>query len=98
MPAPVFIGDEVTAAGYRMAGARVRVCDPANAEQELERALEGASLVLIGAKHAERVPSRRLRAALAAVSPLVLVVGDVRGRAPMPDVGADVRRELGVEP
>ena len=98
MPAPVFIGDEVTAAGYRLAGARVRVCAPERAADELAAAMERASLILIGASHAAQVPPKRLRAAIAGLSPVVLVVGSATGDARMPDVASDVRRELGVEP
>jgi vacuolar-type H+-ATPase subunit F/Vma7 len=97
MAAPVFIGDEVTAAGYRLAGAAVRICDPAGAEEELEAAVKSASLILVAGTHAARVRPRRLDALLAAVRPLVLVVADARGRSAMPDVAADVRRELGVQ-
>jgi len=98
VPAPVFIGDEITAAGYRLAGARVRVCAPEDADGELAAAMERATLILIGAAHAAEVPDKRLRAAVAGLSPVVLVVGDVRGEHRMPDVGAEVRHELGVEP
>lgn len=98
MPAPVYIGDEVTAAGFRLAGARVRVCAPERADEELVAAMERATLILIGAAHAAEVPPKRLHAAVAGLSPVVLVVGDATGEHEMPDVGARVRRELGVEP
>lgn len=98
MPAPVFIGDEVTAAGYRLAGARIRVCDPSEAGEELTAALERSSLILVGAAHAAAVPTRQLQAALLAPSPPVIVVGSATGDATMPDVGAQARRDLGVEP
>lgn len=98
MAAPVFIGDEVTAAGYRLAGVEVRICEPARAAEELALAVKRAPLVLLAATHAATLPPRELDALTSAVSPLVLVVADARGLAAVPDVAADVRRELGVQP
>ena len=65
MSAPVYLGDEVSAAGYRLAGALV--CTPAAGE------------------------------AAAALTPLVSIVPDLRGDAAVPDIGARLRAQLGLE-
>lgn len=91
MAAPVFIGDELTGAGYRLAGADARICEPADAADELARARETAPLVLIAASHAGGIPEDQL----AIAEPPVIVVSTARG-VPPPDLGERVRRELGV--
>jgi vacuolar-type H+-ATPase subunit F/Vma7 len=92
-----FIGDEVSAAGYRLAGVRSYV--PAQGEEAavLAAARAEAALVLITAQRAAQVPAAELAAALAALRPLVLVVPDVRGLARPADLGKLVRKQLGME-
>ncbi|MFW5924939.1 MAG: V-type ATP synthase subunit F [Myxococcota bacterium] len=97
MGRPVFIGDEVTAAGYRLAGLDVRVPPPEDAGEALRAARATAPIVLVTAEVVEHVPADQMRAALEAPRPLTVVVGDVRGRRPAPDIGADLRRRLGME-
>lgn len=97
MPAPVFIGDEVSAAGYRLAGAVVRTPEPGEEAATLEAARSEAQLVLITAEYAERIARPQLNAALGAETPLVLVVAGVRDRNPPPDPGARLRILLGLE-
>jgi vacuolar-type H+-ATPase subunit F/Vma7 len=97
MPAPVYIGDEVSAAGYRLAGARVEVPEPGGEGAALAAARAQAPLVLISAAVAARIAERELRAALAALAPLTLIVPDLRGEAAVPDVAARLRHQLGLE-
>jgi vacuolar-type H+-ATPase subunit F/Vma7 len=97
MSAPVYLGDEVTAAGYRLAGARVRVPRRGEETAALAAARAEAPLVLVSAAIALRIAETELRAALAAVSPLMLIVPDPVGDAPMPDLAARLRRQLGLE-
>ena len=93
----LFIGDEVSAAAFRLAGMTVRV--PAEGEEAalLEQAGSGAELVLISAECAARIPRATLRQALAAPAPLTLVVPDVRGHLAPPDMAARLRAQLGME-
>lgn len=97
MSSPVFIGDEVSAAAYRLAGVRVRTPPQAEMISTLHWARAEAPLVLISAEFAAMLPERELAQALAGLSPPVLVVGDVRGHSPTPDLAARMRRQLGVE-
>jgi len=92
----IFIGDEVAAAGFRLAGVRVAVPQPGEEAATLADARETADLVLIGAEVAARLPQALVRDAVAATAPLVLVVPDVRGRVTLPDAAAILRGQLGV--
>jgi vacuolar-type H+-ATPase subunit F/Vma7 len=94
-----YIGDEATAAGYRLAGAEVRI--PADGEAaELFRRAQAADvdLILLSAGLSGQVPSDELDAAVQGERPLVAIVADVHGRHAPPDVARDVRLALGIEP
>lgn len=96
MPAPIFIGDEVTAAGYRLAGARVLIAQDGAAGDAFAAALEAAELVLVTAACARTLPQDQLERALRAADPLILLVPDAAARVIPPDVAADVGRALGI--
>lgn len=93
----VFIGDEVAAAGWRLAGVDARVAAPGEEGPALARALEEARLVLVSAEAAARLPEAQLRAALRRLAPITVVVPDLREAAPYPDVAARMKRQLGIE-
>lgn len=97
MRAPVYIGDEVGAAGYRLAGAEVVV--PAQGEEPgaLDAALATGALVLLSARVAAAVGERRLQQACAREAALLAIVPDTRGEVPMPDLAARLRAQLGLE-
>lgn len=91
-----FIGDEVSAAGFRLAGVEVHVPDPADAPGLFQRLSGEAELILLTAEAAAWVPESALRRAWAEDRPLVLVIPDVRGFSEPSDVGAALRRQLGM--
>lgn len=97
MGAPVYLGDEVSAAGYRLAGASVRW--PAAGEEgaALAWARAHAPLVLVSASVAAAVDQATLQQALCALAPLVLVVPDLDGRTAPPDLAARLRAQLGMD-
>jgi len=97
MRAPIYLGDEVTAAGYRLAGAQVRVPAPGEADAAFAEARALAPLVLVSAAVAVHIDAAQLRAALTALQPLVLIVPDARGEVPRPDLAARLRGQLGME-
>jgi len=97
MAAPVYIGDEVTAAGFRLAGLRVHVPETGDEAAVLASACAEAPLVLVSADVAARIAEPDLRAAQAALTPLVLVVPDLAGAVPVPDLALRLRRQLGLE-
>ena len=97
MSAAIFLGDAVSAAGFRLAGARVRTPRDGEEASTLAWARAHAPLVLLSAAVAARIGEATLRSALAALSPLVLVVPDTLGGTPLPDLAARLRGQLGLE-
>ena len=94
----LYIGDEVTAAGYRLAGAETRVPVPSEAGEVFRRACsDGADVILLSAALAPQIDPGELSAALIAEAPLTAIVPDAFGRCPPPDVARDVRLALGIE-
>jgi vacuolar-type H+-ATPase subunit F/Vma7 len=96
MALPCFIGDEISATAWRLAGLRVHVPRDEELLAVIERNCDQASLVLVSAELAQQLPAAVLDALLARVTPPVIVVPDVRGRAPLPDLATRLRRQLGV--
>jgi len=97
MPGVAFIGDELTATGFRLAGADVFIVAPEDAAAAFAEACERASLVLLAPVHAQALPVAQLDAALMTSRPLVVIVDDVLGRETPPDIEDLMRRALGVE-
>lgn len=97
MTAPVFIGDEVTAAGYRLAGARTIVPPAGGVQQAFETALETTELLFITSACAAEISGPTLDHATRAGQPLVLLVPDAGGRVMTPDLSVEVDRALGIE-
>ena len=93
----LFLGDEVAAAGWRLAGAATRSPAPGREAAALAAALEEAELVLLGAPFAARIPEGLLRAALRRITPVTVVLPDLREALPYPDVAARMKRQLGIE-
>lgn len=97
MSGVTFIGDEVSAAGYRLAGVDVFSPSPAEAADVFAAACGRAGLVLVASATASNIPAAQLDDALSRGAPLVMVVGDVRERAAPPDLEGYVRDILGLE-
>jgi vacuolar-type H+-ATPase subunit F/Vma7 len=93
---PVFIGDEVNAAGFHLAGLRVRTPTADKLLEVVEWACENAPLVLLSADTAQRLPTDVLDRLLAGVTPAVAVVPDLHNATPMPDLAMRLRQQLGV--
>ena len=91
-----FIGDEVSAAGFRLAGVDVHVSTPEQVTELFERLTGESQLVLITAELAGWLPADLLDRVLRAARPLTLVLPDVRGRVSAPDLSSRLRRELGM--
>jgi vacuolar-type H+-ATPase subunit F/Vma7 len=91
-----FIGDEVSAAGFRLAGVEVRVPGQEDPSALFRRLVGKVEILLITAETAARLPQEELRDALAAERPLVLVIPDVLGREDPPDVIGPLKRQLGM--
>lgn len=92
------VADELTAVGWRLAGAQVSIASPGDVDERFQQALQRAELVLITAELAARVSPPRLAAALEAFPPLTLILADLRHTEEPPDLEAEARRALGVLP
>jgi vacuolar-type H+-ATPase subunit F/Vma7 len=97
MRPPIYIGDEVNGAAFRLAGLDVRIAEAGQVASTLEAAQSQAELVLVSAAAAAELPADRLAAAVAAQSPLIVVVPDPVGGTPMPELAKRLRRHLGME-
>lgn len=93
----IYIGDEVTAAGFRLAGAQVLLPAAGEEAASLAQAQRDGQLILVSADVAARIPRASLDAALAALAPLTLLVPDLLGRQPVPDRAQRLRRRMGME-
>ena len=90
------IADELTAVGWRLAGARVYLPEPASVGQCLRTAARSADLILLTAELARSIPAVELDAALLGVEPLLLIIPDVLRTREPPDVEDIARRALGI--
>ncbi len=98
MTAVVFIGDEVTAQGFRLAGTRTHVSATDAVAASFADALRDAQLVLITADAAGKLDAATLDRAVRAASPLVLVIPDAALRTLPPDPAEAAERVLGIAP
>jgi vacuolar-type H+-ATPase subunit F/Vma7 len=96
MGAAVFIGDELSATGFRLTGVKPVVAAP-DAAAALYDVRKQAALVIMTAELARHVPAAELEAALIAEAPALAIIPDVRMRTPLPDLARKLRRALGIE-
>lgn len=97
MAAPVYLGDETSAAGYALAGVDARVPERGREAEALADARAAAPLVIVAADVAARLDPRVVLDAARALAPLVLVVPDLAGAVGVPDLAQAIRRDLGLE-
>ena len=97
MAIPVFIGDEVSASGWRLIGVRTIVADRDAAAGAFDAVPGDTELLLITAVCAAGLDSGRLDAAVQRGKPMVLVVPDAANRLVPPDLDGKVDRVLGIE-
>jgi vacuolar-type H+-ATPase subunit F/Vma7 len=97
MRTSIFLGDELSAAGYRLAGVDARLPLPGGEADCFEKALKEARMVLVGSRCAQAIPPAALEAALALLSPLVMVVPDWDGTQLASAPANKVRRALGLD-
>jgi vacuolar-type H+-ATPase subunit F/Vma7 len=90
MDAIVVIGDELTCAGFRLAGVATRTPAAGAAGAVLARALDEARLVVLTQALADAVEPGLLRQALARERPLLVVMPGIAA----PDAPADLSRRM----
>lgn len=91
-----FVGNEISAAGYRLCGVGVHIADRHNALSLIKQASETASLVLIGSSTAQFLRTSELEELMESISPSVLVVPDVDNRQAVPDIATLIHKQLGM--
>ncbi|MBF0294604.1 MAG: Vacuolar H+transporting two-sector ATPase F subunit [Magnetococcales bacterium] len=97
MPSPVFIGDEASATGWRLAGARVVTPTPGEEATTVLAYLSGGTeLLLLSTSCARRLPQTLLERVLVSLRPLTLVVPEVTDPAPAFDLMHRVRARMGI--
>lgn len=94
----VFIGDELGAIAYGLAGVSVNSCDPGETRAVLDSLAQrdGLRLVILGARHAHALGIDELANTMKAGSPPLMVVADTPGTMTIADFPARMRRRLGV--
>jgi vacuolar-type H+-ATPase subunit F/Vma7 len=90
------IADEITAIGWRLAGARVYLPPPGSVGECLRAAGQSADLILLTAELARTVPGVELEEALLAAVPLLLVIPDLQHTREPPDIEREAQRALGI--
>jgi vacuolar-type H+-ATPase subunit F/Vma7 len=97
MARSILIGDETTAAGFRLAGLDVVVPAKGKAGEALSAALQDADLILITAGLAREVPAGMRDEALRGKTPMVVIVPDINASVAPPNMEANIRQILGIE-
>ena len=97
MSAAIFIGDELTAAGFRLTGIETLVPAAKDVGNTFHEARARASLVIITAELARAILVSELETAMLAESPALAIVPDVRFVAEPPDLTGKLRRVLGID-
>lgn len=95
----VFIGDELSAMAYRLAGIRVVTIAPENTVRTLDEEVSNeVSLILLGALHAQFLDPDELTRRIRLAAPPLMVVSDAAGKTTLPDFVTLLRHRLGVAP
>ena len=96
MQAPVFIGDQLSAAGFHLGGAVVKTPAAGSEEAVFRNALVESELVMVTAEIASGLPRGLLDEAMLQNNPLVIVIPDVRKQQQPVDIADELRRQLGM--
>jgi vacuolar-type H+-ATPase subunit F/Vma7 len=96
MFSPLFIGDPVSAAGFRLGGMSVSVPEPGSEASLFQEALKHNDLIIMTAEFASQLSQAVIKSVQIAGSPLLLVIPDVRQQHEAPDIAAELRRQLGM--
>jgi vacuolar-type H+-ATPase subunit F/Vma7 len=97
MGAIVFIGDELTAAGFRLTGIETLVPTPATAPAAFAAARRRVGLIVMTADASNYIPRPELETALLAETPILAIIPDILSRTSPPDLARRLRGSLGIE-
>jgi vacuolar-type H+-ATPase subunit F/Vma7 len=97
MSGAIFIGDELTATGFRLTGLETLTPKPADVAAAFAESRRRAGLVIVTAECARHIPQDSLEAAFSADAPTVTVVPDVLGRVEPASLARRMKSILGIE-
>ena len=97
MALATFIGDEMTGAGFRLAGLRVHSPEPEHLPEVFRTALAEASLVIMTGEFAGQLPAGELRQAMTRARPPVAIVAAATSTLGETELVHEVRTALGME-
>jgi len=93
----LFIGDEISAAGFRLAGLDVFVPESGEEKYVLEKINENTDFIIITAQVAAAVPQPTMNHLMQMDKPLLLVITDMRNYLASPDLALSLRGQLGMK-
>ncbi len=93
----LFIGDEVTAAGFHMAGVDTLVPGAGEGARAVAEALPERRVILLTTELGQELPNAMVEKLLHSVDPVVVFLPDLRGHDGPLDLEGRVRRALGIE-
>jgi len=98
MTAPVFIGDEISASGFRLAGVEIRTppLEVGELLKVIESACHHAPLILISSEFAAMLLTKDYERFVSQESPAVLIVPDIRKTTTVEDLNTRLRTQLGI--
>jgi vacuolar-type H+-ATPase subunit F/Vma7 len=97
MSGAVFIGDELTATGFRLTGIETLTPEPSEAARAFASACARAALVLVTTEYAGRISANALEAAILGDAPTVAVIPDIRARVEPASPARRMKSILGIE-
>lgn len=93
----VFIGDTLTAVGFRLAGVPSFAPAPEDLAGRVDAERATCRVLMITAGAFAALPPKLAETLEAAQSPLLAILPDVQGRDAVPDIERAVRKALGIE-
>ena len=93
----IFIGDEVTAAGFRLAGVACHSPERNELPDLLAKERDECDLIMITAQFAAWLEADTVEEMALWSRPLVAILPDIRNHQTPPNLEHAVRRELGIE-
>jgi len=92
----LFIGDEISAAGFRLAGVNILIPKPGEESHVLDNLNDNLDLVIITAQVADTVLQHTIDQLMIQDKPLLLVLSDMRDQLLAPDLSVVLRSQLGL--
>jgi len=93
----LFIGDEISAAGFRLVGLDVLVPESGEEKYVFDKINKNTDFIIITAQIAAAVPQHTMDHLMQIDRPLLLVITDMRNHMSSPDLALSLRSQLGMK-